>query len=168
MVMEAMRLSLLEHEAQQRREEERARREGATNETTPGEPFTTSSIDESASPRVQSSTTVPLVAAYLTQQDSRADGSSTSFSDRGRSSTPVSGQTTSSSPPGTIVDDLNDISHSVERSITQPTLMTDTPTHIGNGGAHAAHMLSMMNDPTTRAARQLADKASNQRTLRDP
>ena len=142
MVMEAMRLSLLDHEAQQRREEERARREGVTDQAIPRGPSATPSADESAPPRVQTGATAPLAVAYSAPQDPRPDGPSTSFSARSRSPTPVSGQTTSSSPPGAAIDDLNNISHSVERSIAQPTLMTTTPTHIGNAEAHAAHASS--------------------------
>ena len=138
MVMEAMRLSLLEHEAQQRREEERARREGVTNNATPEAPSATPGVDESAPPRVQSGATPPVVV-YPPPRGSRADDPSAGASVRSRSSTPVSGQTDSSSPRGTTVDDLNDVSHSIERSTRQPTLMTETPLPVGNGEAHAAH-----------------------------
>lgn len=141
MVMEAMRLSLLEHEAQQRREEERARREGVTDRATTGAPSATPSVDESAPPRAQSGATASLVA-YSPPQGSRPDGPSAGTSARSRSSTPVSGQTASSSPHGIAVDDLNDITHSIEQYIDQPTLMTETPTPIGNGEAHAVHASS--------------------------
>jgi hypothetical protein len=135
MVMEAMRLSLLEHEAQQRREEDRVRREGVTNHATAVASPATPSVDESAPPRVQSGATTPVVA-YSSPRGSRVDDRSAGTSARSRSSTPVSGQTDSSSPHETAVDDLNDIPHSIERSIRQPTLMTETPAPVGNGEAH--------------------------------
>ncbi|KAG8217552.1 hypothetical protein J3R82DRAFT_5701 [Butyriboletus roseoflavus] len=147
MVMEAMRLSLLEHEAQQRREEERARRERVTDQATAGAPSTTTGVDDSAPPRVQFTATAPL--AYSPPQGSRADDPSAGLSARSRSSTPVSGQTASSSSRGTVVDDLNDISHSIERSIDQPALMTETPTPIGNGEAHVPRASS--NDERSRS-----------------
>ena len=134
MVMEAMRLSLLEHEAQQRREEERSRREAATD---PGGPSVTSGADEAAPPRVQPHVTESLVPGHSSPHGLQVDGPSTGTSARSRSSTPVSGQTTSPSPSGATVDDLNNISHSIEQSISQP--MMDTPAHIGNCGTHAVH-----------------------------
>lgn len=148
MVMEAMRLSLLEHEAQQRREGERTRREVVTDQAAAGAPSATSGVDESAPPRVQSSATAPLVA-YSPPQGSRADDPSTGTLARSRSSTPVSGQTASSSPRGTAVDHLNDISHSIERSIGQSTLMTETPAPVGNGEARVPHASS--NDERSRS-----------------
>ncbi|KAH0830607.1 hypothetical protein J3R83DRAFT_2062 [Lanmaoa asiatica] len=159
MVMEAMRLSLLEHEAQQRREEERARREGVTDQATTGAPVI-SRVDESASPRVQSGVTAPLVA-YSSPQALRADDPSASTSARSRSSTPVSGQTTSSYPHGTTVDDLNDVSHSIERSIGQSTLVTETPP-IGNGEAHTAHASS--NDERSRSQRNTSIRGQGQQS----
>lgn len=138
MVMEAMRLSLLEHEAQQRREEDRVRREGVTNHASAEAPPATPGVDESTPLRAQSGATAPVVA-YSSPRGSRLDDRSAGTSARSRSSTPVSGQTDSSSPRGTAVDDLNDIPHSIERSIRQPTLMTETPAPVGNGEAHAAH-----------------------------
>lgn len=135
--MEAMRLSLLEHEAQQRREEDRARREGLTDQATSGGPSVTP--DGSAPSRTQSGAAASSVAAYSPLHGPRVDGPSTGTSADSRSSTPVSGQTTSSSPPGTAVDDPNDISHSTERSIAQLPLMTDTPAHISNDEALTAH-----------------------------
>lgn len=136
--MEAMRLSLLEHEAQQRREEERVRREGVTNQATAEAPPATPGVDESVSSRVQPGATASVVA-YSSPQASRADDPSARTSARSRSLTPVSGQTDSSSPCGTAVDDLNDVLHSIERSNGQPTLMTEIPTPVVNREAHTAH-----------------------------
>ncbi|KAG6376188.1 hypothetical protein JVT61DRAFT_2163 [Boletus reticuloceps] len=142
MVMEAMRLSLIEHEAQQRREEERARREGVTNQTNTEGSSATSCVDESAPSRTQSGATAPSVVSLFP----RADDPSAA---RSRSSTPVSGQTDSSSPRGTTVDDLNDIPYSTERSSGQLTLTTGTLTPIGNGEVHAVHAAS--NDERSRS-----------------
>jgi len=135
MVMEAMRLSLLEHEAQQRREEERSR-QAVTDQSASGGPSVTPGTDEAALSRVQPLTMESLAVGHLFPQGLQADGPSTGTSARSRSSTPVSGQTTSSSPPAAAVDDLNEISRSTEQSIAQPTLVTNTPSH---SGAHTAH-----------------------------
>ncbi|KAN0077247.1 hypothetical protein V8E55_011102 [Tylopilus felleus] len=138
MVMEAMRLSLLEHEAQQRREEERARREGVTNQSSVDAPSATPGVDESAPPSAQVGATA-LSVANTSPRGSRTDYPSADALARSHSLTPVSGQTDSSSPHGITVDDLNDIPRSIERFGGQPTLMTETPRPVGNGEAHAPH-----------------------------
>ena len=138
MVMEAMRLSLLEHEAQQRREEERARREGVTNQSSVEAPSATPGVDESAPPSAQVGATA-LSVANTSPRGSRTDYPSADALARSHSLTPVSGQTDSSSPHGITVDDLNDIPRSIERFGGQPTLMTETPRPVGNGEAHAPH-----------------------------
>lgn len=158
MVMEAMRLSLLEHEAQQRREEERVRREGAANQASAEAPLATPRVDESALRGAQPVAATPL-AAYSSTRGSRADDPSVSTSARSRSSTPVSGQTDSSSP--TAVDNLNVIPHSIERSSGQSTLMTETPTTVGNGEAHAAHASS--NDKQSRSPCNTSIRGQGQR-----
>lgn len=133
-----MRLSLLEHEAQQRREEERTRREGQASAEAPG-------ADESASSNAQSGATASSVA-YPSPRGSRADDLVAGASARSRSSTPASGQTDSSSPHETVVDDLNDIPHSIERHSGQSSLMTSTP--VGNGETLTDHASS--NDERSR------------------
>ncbi|KAG9318525.1 hypothetical protein JVU11DRAFT_616 [Chiua virens] len=138
MVMEAMRLSLIEHEARQRREEQRRQE---VEHATAGQPSSTPN-NESASFGIQSGATALLLAPPPSQALQADNSSGGTNSARSRSSTPVSGQTTSSSPHGTAVDDQNDISNSIERSLGESSRVTETLTLIGNGEAHTAHTSS--------------------------
>ncbi|KIJ69347.1 hypothetical protein HYDPIDRAFT_24190 [Hydnomerulius pinastri MD-312] len=156
MVMEAMRLSLLEHEEQQRKEEEKKRKEAASGQITEGE-----ASAEGSETAVQSSeaATPPLAqlgtgasSATHSSRSSQGGNPSDGALARSRSLTPVSGQTTASSQLRTPVDNLHDVSHSVQRSqvtSSEPTHMTETPASTGNGEAHVDQ--SSSNDEESRA-----------------
>ncbi|KAI6022707.1 hypothetical protein EDC04DRAFT_2727899 [Pisolithus marmoratus] len=137
MVMEAMRLSLLEHEEQQRREEEKKRKESAAARST-AEP----SPEDGASAGPSVASTIASTASNSeipTLQGEEAGNSSIPHS---RSLTPVSGQTNHSSSIRTAVDNLYGVSHSIEQP---PTLRTPPTTAdsegetsvVGNGRAYA-------------------------------
>ncbi|KAI6099893.1 hypothetical protein EDD16DRAFT_1697320 [Pisolithus croceorrhizus] len=113
MVMEAMRLSLLEHEEHQRREEEKKRKESATARST-AEP----SPEDSASAGPSNAATIASTASNSEIPTLQAPVPHSG------SLTPVSGQTNHSSSIRTTVDNLHDVSHSIE----QPP-DTRNPTH---------------------------------------
>ncbi|KAI6127827.1 hypothetical protein EV401DRAFT_1933404, partial [Pisolithus croceorrhizus] len=136
MVMEAMRLSLLEHEEHQRREEEKKRKESATPRST-AEP----SPEESASAGPSNAATIastPSNSEIPTLQGGDPGDSSVSHSG---SLTPVSGQTNHSSSIRTAVDNLHDVSHSIEQPPRLGTLPTTADSEgetlvVGNGRAY--------------------------------
>ncbi|KAF8844917.1 hypothetical protein BDN67DRAFT_1007712 [Paxillus ammoniavirescens] len=163
MVMEAMRLSLLEHEEQQRKEEERKRKEAAAGQSTEG---TTSAVGSSSATQSIDVAAIPIVqpggtssAAHSSPQSSHGEDHSDGVPARSRSLTPASGQTASSSQLRTAVDNLNDVSHSIERLQTtgQPTHVTQTSVRVGVGEAYAEHASSH-----DEQARSLLDETSTQ------
>ncbi|KAI6150726.1 hypothetical protein BKA82DRAFT_122167 [Pisolithus tinctorius] len=117
MVMEAMRLSLLEHEEHQKREEEKKRKEAAAARSTAEPP---PEVSASAGPSTVATTASSTTSnsEITTLQDGDPGDSSVP---RSRSLTPASGQTTRSSIR-TVVDDLHDLSHSIEQPSTLGTL----------------------------------------------
>ncbi|KAH7889651.1 hypothetical protein F5I97DRAFT_1924181 [Phlebopus sp. FC_14] len=139
MVMEAMRLSLLEHEEQQRKQEEERKRkdpvgqaaEGATSPSMVAGPSTEGTTTSIAEPNNTTSSGDPTSRA--------SHGEPTNcVSPRSRSLTPVSGQTASSSILGPAFDTLPDLPHSIERPQTpsQPAHMTNLSLPLGNGRVH--------------------------------
>ncbi|KAF9227869.1 hypothetical protein BS17DRAFT_693406 [Gyrodon lividus] len=146
MVMEAMRLSLLEHEEQQRKEEEKKRKEAAAGQScegetsAPGSSSVTQSINVATPSTAQSGTGAPS-EAHPSPRSSQGEDHSDGAPARSRSLTPVSGQPASSSQLRTGVDSLNGVSHSTERLQTTGQLMhmTRTSSPIGRGEACAEH-----------------------------
>ncbi|KAL4067673.1 hypothetical protein J3A83DRAFT_4097589 [Scleroderma citrinum] len=108
MLMEAMRLSLLEHEEHQRREEEKRRKEATAAESTSG------ALPDTGLSAGPSAADVSSSGASNVQDGGSCDGSIP----RSRPLTPVSGQTTPSSSLGTSVDNLHGASYSIEPSPT--------------------------------------------------
>ncbi|KAG6335155.1 hypothetical protein ID866_3939 [Astraeus odoratus] len=134
MVMEAMRLSLLEHEEHQRREEEKRRKEAATAQVT-----TAPSAESGAS---VGPSTVSATAQSSGTTTAQGGDSSDGPIPRSRSLTPVSGQTTPSSSLGTAVDSLHNAFYSHEQSptVNPPVHMAEpqAPPIPSNGHARAA------------------------------
>ena len=114
MMMEAMRLSLLDHEEHQRREEEKRRKETTAAESAAG-----------ALPEVATSAGPSTSAANDPENASNFGASSVQGGDlcdgsraRSRPLTPESGQITPSCSFGTAVDNLHDTPYSNEPSPT--------------------------------------------------
>jgi hypothetical protein len=104
MVMEAMRLSLLEHEEQQRKEEEKRKKEAAASasgEHVEGDTPGRSSEDQSTTDTVgNEASNMPSGARSLESGETIAEGNHGGS----RAMTPVAGQPTSSSHSQTAVD----------------------------------------------------------------